>query len=97
MHNIYFLSFCLLEYPWWNWSDFEVVQWKYPNTLQEKLRYETFKDLWEQGYYITNGEKFGGDFLVYPGTYMYIYNVTKLQHLLACSLIGTIKRNFVCM
>nr|KAF7417345.1 hypothetical protein H0235_011876 [Vespula pensylvanica] len=55
------------EYPWWNWSDFEVVQWKYPNTLQEKLRYETFKDLWERGYYITNGEKFGGDFLVYPG------------------------------
>ncbi|KAL2714349.1 centromere-associated protein E-like isoform X6 [Vespula squamosa] len=54
-------------YPWCKWNNFEVVQWKYPNTLQEKLRYDTFKDLWERGYYITNGEKFGGDFLVYPG------------------------------
>lgn len=23
--------------------------------------------MWEKGYYITAGEKFGGDFLVYPG------------------------------
>merc|ERR1712071_363431 len=26
-----------------------------------------FNDLWEKGYYLTSGEKFGGDFLVYPG------------------------------
>jgi len=26
-----------------------------------------FHDLWERGYYLTSGEKFGGDFLVYPG------------------------------
>lgn len=26
-----------------------------------------FNDLWERGYYLTSGEKFGGDFLVYPG------------------------------
>ncbi|XP_015180915.1 PREDICTED: tRNA-splicing endonuclease subunit Sen34 [Polistes dominula] len=54
-------------YPQWNKGNFEIVQWKYPNTPQEKLRYETFKDLWERGYYITTGEKFGGDFLLYPG------------------------------
>ncbi|XP_045460680.1 tRNA-splicing endonuclease subunit Sen34 isoform X1 [Harmonia axyridis] len=30
-------------------------------------RYSVFKDLWEKGYYITSGEKFGGDFLVYLG------------------------------
>ncbi|XP_047354583.1 tRNA-splicing endonuclease subunit Sen34 isoform X1 [Vespa velutina] len=54
-------------YPWCNGGNFEIVEWKYPNSVQEKLRYATFKDLWERGYYITNGEKFGGDFLVYPG------------------------------
>lgn len=26
-----------------------------------------FVDLWKKGYFITAGEKFGGDFLVYPG------------------------------
>ncbi|XP_057370121.1 tRNA-splicing endonuclease subunit Sen34-like isoform X2 [Daphnia carinata] len=31
------------------------------------LRCRVFSDLWEKGYYITAGEKFGGDFLVYPG------------------------------
>lgn len=26
-----------------------------------------FEDLWEKGYYLTSGRKFGGDFLVYLG------------------------------
>ncbi len=30
-----------------------------------KLKYRVFKDLWTQGYYITSGLKFGGDFLIY--------------------------------
>ncbi|XP_033640816.1 tRNA-splicing endonuclease subunit Sen34-like [Asterias rubens] len=37
------------------------------STPQEMLRYKIFKDLWETGYYLTSGCKFGGDFLVYPG------------------------------
>lgn len=53
--------------PWSNKNDYEIVDWKYPVTQQEKFRYKTFKNLWEQGYYITSGEKFGGDFLAYPG------------------------------
>ncbi|KAK3580028.1 hypothetical protein CHS0354_030929 [Potamilus streckersoni] len=40
--------------------------WSYPSTDQERLRYSVFKDLWEKGYFITSGSKFGGDFLVYP-------------------------------
>lgn len=28
---------------------------------------ELYMDLWKQGYYITSGIKFGGDFLVYDG------------------------------
>lgn len=54
-------------YPWSHKDDIEMIEWKYPSSDEEKLRYETYKDLWEKGYYVTNGEKFGGDFLVYPG------------------------------
>ncbi|GAM23733.1 hypothetical protein SAMD00019534_069080 [Acytostelium subglobosum LB1] len=32
-----------------------------------ELRYRVFKDLWEKGYYLTNGTKFGGTFLAYIG------------------------------
>nr|CAG4637434.1 EOG090X0G6M [Ceriodaphnia reticulata] len=35
--------------------------------MDETLRCRVFIDLWRRGYYITPGEKFGGDFLVYPG------------------------------
>uniref|UniRef100_A0AAR5PXN1 tRNA-splicing endonuclease subunit Sen34 n=1 Tax=Dendroctonus ponderosae TaxID=77166 RepID=A0AAR5PXN1_DENPD len=42
------------------------------------LRLVIFKDLWQRGYYITSGEKFGGHFLVYfgdPVTYHAIFIV----------------------
>lgn len=39
----------------------------YPSTEKEVLRYHVFKDLWEKGFFLTSGVKFGGDFLVYPG------------------------------
>ncbi|XP_038051932.1 tRNA-splicing endonuclease subunit Sen34-like [Patiria miniata] len=45
----------------------EVAEWAYPRTQQEILKYRVFRDLWETGYYLTSGCKFGGDFLVYPG------------------------------
>ena len=32
----------------------------------KSTRCAVFTDLWERGYYLTGGEKFGGDFLVYP-------------------------------
>lgn len=35
------------------------------NTTRVKCK--TFKDLWEKGYYLTAGQKFGGDFLAYIG------------------------------
>ncbi|XP_076766290.1 tRNA splicing endonuclease subunit 34 [Xylocopa sonorina] len=54
-------------YPWANKDDVEIVKWEYPSNYKQQLRYKTFKDLWERGYYITNGDKFGGDFLAYPG------------------------------
>lgn len=45
----------------------EAGVWTYPNNLYERAKCGVFKDLWEKGYYMGLGIKFGGDFLVYPG------------------------------
>jgi len=50
------------------------VDWKYPLTPDEQLRYKVYKDLWVREYYVTSGEKFGGDFLAYPGTILSFIN-----------------------
>ena len=42
--------------------------WSYPSNAEERARCEVFRDLWEKGYYMGGGSKFGGDWLVYPGT-----------------------------
>jgi tRNA-splicing endonuclease subunit Sen34 len=52
---------------WLREEDATPVKWQYPATSAENLRYRTFKDLWEKGHYLTGGQKFGADFLVYPG------------------------------
>ncbi|EZA48854.1 hypothetical protein DMN91_005372 [Ooceraea biroi] len=54
-------------YPWNSTDSMKTVEWKYPVTSNQQLKYKVYKDLWERNYYITSGEKFGGDFLVYPG------------------------------
>lgn len=41
--------------------------WSYPANADERARCEVFRDLWEKGYYMGGGIKFGGDWLVYPG------------------------------
>jgi tRNA intron endonuclease, catalytic C-terminal domain len=41
--------------------------WCYPASANERARCEVFRDLWEKGYYMGGGIKFGGDWLVYPG------------------------------
>jgi tRNA-splicing endonuclease subunit Sen34 len=41
--------------------------WTYPESLQEKSKCAIFGDLWKKGYYMGNGLRFGGDWLVYPG------------------------------
>ncbi|KAG2158428.1 uncharacterized protein EDB93DRAFT_1121418 [Suillus bovinus] len=47
--------------------------WLYPSTLQERARCGVFRDLWEKGYYMGGGIKFGGEYLVYPGVYSPFY------------------------
>jgi len=41
--------------------------WNYPSTPQERAKCGVFRSLWEQGYFMGGGIKFGGDYLVYPG------------------------------
>ncbi|XP_045766252.1 tRNA-splicing endonuclease subunit Sen34 [Maniola jurtina] len=40
-----------------------------PSVFDKKgaSRYAIFKDLWQKGFHMTSGSKFGADFLVYPG------------------------------
>lgn len=38
----------------------------YHHAEHQRLKDSVFRDLWEQGYYLTSGLKYGGDFLVYP-------------------------------
>lgn len=38
-----------------------------PLDENQKAKNMIFKDLWAKNYYMTSAEKFGGDFLVYPG------------------------------
>ncbi|KAF8267830.1 hypothetical protein EI94DRAFT_1579671 [Lactarius quietus] len=45
----------------------EAGVWTYPATEEQRARCEVFRDLWEKGYYLGGGGKFGGDWLVYPG------------------------------
>jgi tRNA-splicing endonuclease subunit Sen34 len=44
--------------------------WSYPTTLEEAARCHVFEDLWKQGYYMGNGLRFGGHWLVYPGEFL---------------------------
>ncbi|XP_056398055.1 tRNA-splicing endonuclease subunit Sen34 isoform X2 [Hyla sarda] len=42
-------------------------EWPYTGQKKHEDRYKVFRDLWQKGYYLTSGGKFGGDFLAYPG------------------------------
>lgn len=54
------------EDPWIR-QNVEEAEWKFPTNSTEYLRFRVFKEFWTQGYFLTQGSKFGGDFLVYPG------------------------------
>lgn len=54
-------------YPWTSEVEDKTSTWKYPSTPEETIRYKVYKDLWEKGFYVSSGDKFGGDFLAYPG------------------------------
>jgi tRNA-splicing endonuclease subunit Sen34 len=43
------------------------MEWRYPKDQQDVLKYHVYRSLWRRGYFLTSGEKFGGDYLAYPG------------------------------
>ncbi|XP_023230056.1 tRNA-splicing endonuclease subunit Sen34-like [Centruroides sculpturatus] len=84
------------------WKNMEVCKndWQLMNSDKEKLQYAVFCNLWEKGYYITPGIKFGGDFLAYAGNptlYHALYIIVCVQYeetfsplrLIALSRLGT--------
>lgn len=44
-------------------------------------KYKVFHDLWHKGFYITNGESFGGDFLTYHDDPMY-FHASQIVHVI---------------
>lgn len=50
--------------------------WDYPETPIQRARCGVFRDLWEQGYFMGGGIKFGGEYLVYPGMYVSPANIS---------------------
>uniref|UniRef100_A0A8C8SD66 tRNA-splicing endonuclease subunit Sen34 n=2 Tax=Pelusios castaneus TaxID=367368 RepID=A0A8C8SD66_9SAUR len=41
--------------------------WPHASCSAHEARHRIFRELWDKGYYLSGGSKFGGDFLVYPG------------------------------
>lgn len=46
----------------------EAGVWTYPSTPLERARCATFRKVWTEGMFMGQGVKFGGEFLVYPGS-----------------------------
>lgn len=38
-----------------------------PPAIENVLKYKVFCDFWTRGYYVTAGDAFGADFMLYPG------------------------------
>ena len=48
--------------------EYPVDKWMFrKHSGKENLRSATFRHLWNEGFYLTAGDKFGADFLAYPG------------------------------
>ena len=49
------------------------VDWQWPHTGEERTRYRVFEHLWERGLSITEGCKFGGQYLCYDGGPLFFF------------------------
>ncbi|KAI8333598.1 tRNA intron endonuclease [Chlamydoabsidia padenii] len=49
------------------WSTQRRVEWQYPKDRRDECKYQVYCYLWNQGFFLTCGDKFGGDYLAYPG------------------------------
>jgi len=59
------------EHPWFKKEDvveYPIESWNFgSNCPKVAIRSATFRFLWAKGFYLTAGDKFGADFLAYPG------------------------------
>lgn len=67
MQNIFFIDSELIE--------------TFTTPELSELKYRVFCDLWARGKWITSGEKFGGDFLIYPAEPLY-FHASHIVHVL---------------
>ncbi|XP_033161356.1 probable tRNA-splicing endonuclease subunit tsp-4 [Drosophila mauritiana] len=67
----------LLEVPCEHPTDHSAQIVTDPIVHTNSLKYRVFKDLWRRGKYVTSGDAFGADFLVYPGDPM-IYHASHI-------------------
>ena len=58
--------FQISEQPWIS-NETEQLESVENIHITNELKSKIFEDLWNKGFYITDGSKFGGDFLAYPG------------------------------
>ena len=54
----------------------------YPNNELEVNKCLVFKDLWDKGFYMGDGLRFGGHFLVYPGVFFFSKIIIFVNNLL---------------
>ena len=57
----------LIEDPWLEQKSKLPASPHRPESAGSLCRFLTFRSMWRSGYYLTDGSKFGGDFLVYCG------------------------------
>lgn len=60
-----------------------INKWNFDSSPRDTLLYRVFSHFWENGYFLTNGGKFGGDFLVYrgdPSRFHSFYVVVCIDH-----------------
>ena len=59
------------EHPWLKKDscvEIPIHKWTYgKDSAKGSIRSATFRYLWNEGFYLTAGDKFGADFLAYPG------------------------------
>ncbi len=85
-----------IRHPWFSpettgsvYRDLESARaanvWTYPLTLLERARCASFRKVWEEGYYLGHGVKFGGEFLIYPGECQLFLRLHEYMGLMFCS------------
>ncbi|CAG8522926.1 24192_t:CDS:2 [Dentiscutata erythropus] len=93
------------SFAWYNDNDYcfdslEVARlaglWTWPSTPKEQYKYNIYCDLWNRGYFITSGIKFGGDYLLYPATIIDMNKEISAMDIITFGRMGTaVKKSYM--